>query len=115
MTRQRFRTGWWAALFALVLAVFAVAPAAEAAVCGGETVSSHAAPASDDAPDPGGADRGDKAHGLCSHGHCHHGGAPVGGGVISDPHIAMDLDRGWLSDDPPLSRVPTGLDRPPRV
>lgn len=113
MVRQRLRTGWWAALFALILAVFAVAPTAEAALCGGETACSQAAAADRSAHDS--ADQGDRGHGICSHGHCHHGGSASGAGEESDAPPHIDLVHDWLSDYPSLSRVPNGLERPPRI
>lgn len=114
MTGLRVRTGLMAALLALAIAVFALAPAAEAAICGIEPpaacgqVNAH--------PDDGvdGVDS-DSPHGVCGHGHCHHGGSVAPMTTSLTTFAALDAcDRQWRIDEAPLSRVPGGLDRPPR-
>lgn len=112
MVRQGFRTGWMAALLALAIAVFAIAPAVEAATCGLEPAAAHSVSADDHGP---AGDIDGKSHAPCNHGHCHHGGSVLRTGDVAAlaPSLSGDAPM-WRADDVLLSRIPGGLERPPR-
>lgn len=114
MVRQGFRTGWMAALLALAIAVFAFAPTVEAATCGFEPVAEHSVSVHDDAS--GEVDAAGKSHGPCSHGHCHHATSIARHGEgLSIPLVVVGAGLSWPADDARLSRIPGGLERPPRA
>lgn len=106
------RTRWMMALFALVVAMFAMAPIVEAAECGVELPSAHQTIDND----RGHGSQPQPAHGACSHGHCHHGGS------IATPQPSVETTRllagaviAPLMDDMRVSHAPEGLERPPRA
>lgn len=112
MASQMTRTRWMMALFALVVAMFVMAPIVEAAECGVEMPSAHQTIDNDQnhgsEPQP--------AHGVCSHGHCHHSGS------LATPQPAAEAPRlvavnviTPMMDDMRVSHAPDGLERPPRA
>lgn len=113
MTSQMTRIRWMVALFALLVAMFALAPIVEAAECGVELPSAHQTLAGDV---DGDHDQDQQPmHGVCAHGHCHHSGS------IVTPNLTMvaktaDLraDHAFPLDDLRISHAPEGLERPPR-
>jgi hypothetical protein len=107
---------------ALVLVLFALAPAFDAVACAGDeeahaVAAAHgsrvtATPAVVHDHDGGAAD----LHGLCAHGHCHHAATawPLREPVQTPSLIRATGERPALTRLPP-SRDPAGLDRPPRA
>ncbi|MFN6981184.1 MAG: hypothetical protein ACK4NU_04590 [Brevundimonas sp.] len=102
-----------AALFALIVAMFALAPIVEAAECGVELPSAHQILAGDV---DGDHDQGRQPmHGACSHGHCHHSGSVVTPDLTSATKAAdLRADHAFPLDDLRVSYAPDGLERPPR-
>lgn len=107
------RTRWMAALFALIVAMFALAPIVEAAECGIELPSAHQTLAGDV---DGDHDQGRQPmHGACSHGHCHHSGSVVTPDLTTATKAAdLRADHAFPLDDLRVSYAPDGLERPPR-
>jgi hypothetical protein len=107
------RTRWIVALFALLVAMFALAPVVEAAECGVELPSAHQTVAGDV---DGGQDEGRQPmHGTCSHGHCHHSGSMVTPDLTMGTETAdLRADHAFPLDDLRVSYAPDGLERPPR-
>jgi hypothetical protein len=100
------------ALFALVIAMFALAPIVEAAECGFERPSAHQTiePDQDDgaAPEP--------THNACSHGHCHHAGSLATLKSLAEtPRLRDQAMLAPVMDDLRVSHAPDGLERPPRA
>lgn len=106
----------WAKMLAavtIVVAVFFIVPAVDAAACAPEPPAAHASV--DHLPQDGDHGSAGDTHGICSHGHCHHGGS-------ARPETAEALTVGL--GRPPLdaarhdaflaSITPEGLKRPPR-
>lgn len=108
------RTRWMVALFALLVAMFALAPIVEAAECGVEFPSAHQTLAGDVDGDHDEGGR-EPMHGACSHGHCHHSGSIVTP-VLTTAHQAIDVraDHAFPLDDLRVFYAPDGLERPPR-
>ena len=107
------RTRWMAALFALIVAMFALAPIVEAAECGVELPSAHQILAGDvdDNRDQG----QQQMHGACSHGHCHQSGSVVTPDLTTATKAAdLRADHAFPLDDLRVSYAPDGLERPPR-
>lgn len=100
-------------LVQLVLAVFLVAPMAEAASCTAELSPAHATLVDDNGQ---GSKSMEKDHAICSHGHCHHTSVTRTTGQISEPVSfgKPPFDTGW-HDDLLASVTPEGLMRPPRA
>lgn len=104
--------GFLAAMI-LVIAVFVVAPAVDAATCAPEAPSAHGTSAHD-------ADTGDHSdpaaqHGLCAHGHCHHGGGAL---KLAEAEFQPSVPPARLrprADHLALTPRPGGLERPPRA
>lgn len=113
MTRLFTRSRLLAALVALVVGLCVLGPAMEAAACGAEVETSHAAALLDDGHGEDSA--GDAPHGVCAHGHCHHAAfaIPQGFDASNGPLIASAM-LGGTGDGALRSRVPDGLKRPPR-
>ncbi len=112
MTSGMAKTRWMIALFALVIAMFAMAPIVEAAECGVELPSAHQAIDSDQDHGP----KSQPSHGACSHGHCHHAGSLM----TPQPSVGMacllaSAVLAPLMDDMRVSHAPDGLERPPRA
>jgi len=107
------RTRWMAALFALIVAMFALAPIVEAAECGVELPSAHQILAGDVDDN---RDHGQQPmHGACSHGHCHHSGYVVTPALTTATKAAdLRADHAFPLDDLRVSYAPDGLERPPR-
>lgn len=101
------------AALTLVIAVFAVIPATDAAACAPEI------PALEQVLDQHSGDRHDgkgAEPGACAHGHCHH--------TASERHSVPEVDvtapyapapRVVPGDDTTVSFAPDGLKRPPRA
>ena len=102
-----------AALLALVVAVFVLVPAVDAAACAVEAQVSHTSTSISQPEEPTNAPSAD--HGLCAHGHCHHSGvalpqpAPL---KFSMSHSATPTFK--PINAPLTSHSPNGLKRPPR-
>ena len=113
MVSQWARTRWMMALFALLVAMFALAPIAEAAECGVELPSAHQTLAADVDSDH---DQGRQPmHGSCSHDHCHHSGSIVTPGLtLATRDANLRGDHAFPLDDLRASYAPDGLERPPR-
>ena len=116
MTLSTVRTHLLAALVALIVAVFVIAPGVDAAECGSEPTFGSAQIEAVHTPDDGhghGEDGG-LPHGACAHGHCHHASGALPG-VQSTP---SPLNTAALAarprDDLHASRAVEGLLRPPR-
>lgn len=97
----------------LIIAVFVVAPAVDAATCAPEPPSAHGMAAHD-------ADTGDHSdpgaqHGLCAHGHCHHGGGVVSLAEAEMRPPALPARLRPQSQHLVLTPSPGGLERPPRA
>ena len=101
------------AALTLVIAVFAVIPATDAAACTPEI------PALEQVlnPHPSDTHGGEGVEsGACAHGHCHHCGITAPPAI--DDMRSMALDRAPLApslDQAPASRMPAGPMRPPRT
>ena len=113
MTSQMTSTRWMVALFALLVAMFALAPIVEAAECGVELPSAHQTLAGDV---DGDHDQGQQPmHGACAHGHCHHSGSIVTPDLTTATKTAdLRADHAFPLDDLRVSYAPDGLERPPR-
>jgi hypothetical protein len=106
---------------AVVLAVFAFGPAADAAICGAEDLAASTGRPAVQAAAVSASDHVDPAHhaergGACAHGHCHHG-APCTPDDAGQTSATLTLrDRlPLLQVDVPSSRLTYDLDRPPRA
>lgn len=113
MTRLFTRSRLLAALVALVVGLCVLGPAMEAAACGAEVETSHAAALLDDGhgEDPA----GDAPHGVCAHGHCHHAAFATSQALDASQHLMIAAATlGGSRDGALLSRTPDGLKRPPR-
>lgn len=102
-----------AALLALFVTMFVLAPVADAATCAVEAEVSHTSTSISQPDEPTNAPSGD--HGLCAHGHCHHSGV-----ALPQP-APMKFSMGHStapalkpSNAPSTSHSPNGLKRPPR-
>lgn len=116
MAFAAIRQGLAAALLALFLAVFALAPAADALTCGPEETSAASSAVVVDQHSNGSDDDGGLGHPACAHGHCHHSGtaAPLRSEILS----GVSIQRAPLVIRPShrlASRSPAGPERPPRV
>ncbi len=112
MTFGMAKTRWVTALFALLVAMFALAPIAEAAECGVEPPSAHQMITSDQdhEPDP------QPVHGACSHGHCHSAGsAATPDPSLRAPCLTANAVLAPPMDDMRVAHAPDGLERPPRA
>lgn len=109
---------------ALAAMLLVVVPLADAATCVGEEtqtvteivgvmdqVAADGQVAATSAEDPGAA--GGDQH--CIHGHCHHGIPYKTSDQAADPINMQSRDVFLLQTDVAVSRVASGLDRPPRV
>ena len=108
------------ALMALTLAMFVFGPTLDALICQDETTAS--ATAMGDGDILTAADEGSGSHPAptpdqpCAHGHCHHGGqsAPM---TLTD--VALIEAKAERPDSPVTlalaTRMPSGLERPPRA
>lgn len=112
MDRRRRHTPWLAALFALFVGVFALAPVADALACAGEVEPAPAAAAFEPGHEPSGD--ADPAHGACAHGHCHHGAKVAADRLDPRPPAFGQIVLSRAPDDLRPSRAPDGLKRPPR-
>lgn len=113
MSRSIIRLAKIFAALTLVIAVFAVIPATDAAACAPEI------PALEQVLDahPGDTHDGQGTEpGACAHGHCHH--------TASERHAIPEVDvtaphapapRLIPGDDTTVSFAPNGLKRPPRA
>jgi hypothetical protein len=111
MNRRGGHSRLMAALFALFLGLFALAPAADAFACAGETGPVHAA-AFDVQTDPD--DASDPMHGVCAHGHCHHGAKAADSRAEAPPAVFETARHERAPNDLRASHAPDGLKRPPR-
>lgn len=115
MGKRRGRTGWIGAFLALTVAVFALAPTVEAAVCGADPLcdQSHFTVQANGPADDGADDHHE--HGQCSHKLCQQGAAALPGAVLTEPELsASSTTPVWPSVVEPAVRQPNGLERPPR-
>lgn len=110
LTRQRLT----AALIALFVAVLVLVPSVDAVACSAELDPPAAAEMLDGGPTE--SEGVGVPHGICSHGHCHHVGTEVTGAPdVEVSASTSDRVRAISGDDLLASRVPAGLERPPRV
>lgn len=118
MGKRRNRTGWIGAFLALTVAVFALAPTVEAAVCGADPLCDQAhftvqaGESSDDGRD--GPD-GHHEHGQCSHKLCQQGAVALPGAVLTEPQMPVaSTNRAWPAAAGFAAQMSNGLERPPR-
>lgn len=106
-----------AAPLVVALAVmFAIAPAADALVCGSddERSASQVSSAQADQELPAKPDL--DGHAVCSHGHCHHAPLAVPGSIASDAEpLVMAEARLVTTSAAATSTHLSGVERPPRV
>ncbi|MGH7028148.1 hypothetical protein [Brevundimonas sp.] len=106
------------ALLALVVTMFGLVPVADAAVCGLElphdVASADVATAEVHADDDGAP--GLDGDASCAHGHCHHAASALIPFTEAPPAAFSVAARPFpLLNDLLTSRVPGGLERPPRT
>lgn len=112
MTSGMAKNRWMMVLFALLIAMFAMAPTVEAAECGVELPSAHQI--IDNNQDLGA--KSQPSHGACSHGHCHHSGSLITPQPSAGtPRLLASAVLAPLMDDLRVSHAPDGLERPPRA
>lgn len=112
MDRRRRHSPWLAALFALLIGMFALSSVTDAAACGAEIEPAHVSEAFEQADTH--KNMSDAAHGVCSHGHCHHGVKASSDRVDEGADHSGRAIHVLSPDDMRTAHAPEGLKRPPR-
>ena len=113
MVRERIRIRWLGVLTALMVALFAFSPIAEAAECGVELPASHSSIGFDSETHHGSDEQ--PLHGGCAHGHCHHAPTVAPTHSLDEAvNLSARMEHAFPLDDLRLSSAPGGLERPPR-
>lgn len=104
------------ALFALVVAMLALTPSAEAATCDYPGAGRCIATVLSEAPQDHGDPVNEDGQALCAHGHCHHSGVTLPS-TLQPLGVSATLKTSLVrpSADPLASCAPGGLERPPRA